>query len=102
MTTNCNCSCQRVCSIQAKFGDLINIRFSDSNKDFNNDDGLTEKMRIGDGDYLYFKFCMDCGQLQGIKFPLKQLEEETEQEDCEHEWSKNDERYCIKCGCNYG
>ena len=33
---------------------------------------------IGGGDYIQFKYCLDCGQIQG-DFPLPRVEDENEQ-----------------------
>ena len=35
------------------------------------------ELGIGAGDYVEFKWCLSCGQIQG-KFPIQQLTEETE------------------------
>lgn len=70
METACQkCQSKRIADISAKCSDMFCA--SVGGKDY---DGYVPKdMGFADkyGDYVAFKYCLDCGQIQG-KFPLKE------------------------------
>ena len=71
---SCKCGSKRIATVQAKSSDLNFISIGD--KEHN---GYVPKdMGIGEGDYIEFDYCLDCGQIQG-EFPLPstKLEEES-------------------------
>lgn len=70
------CSSDRIFSINAKCSDLCFSRYKGDEKDGYVPDGFG----IGGGDYVEFKHCLNCGQIQD-GFPKKEisLAEETEE-----------------------
>jgi len=60
-----NCQSNRIVSVRAKCNDLCHISLKDEiikgyvPHDFN----------IGGGDYIDFRYCLDCGRIQDV-FPL--------------------------------
>ena len=76
---NCQrCNSNRTIEICGKTSDCFDARY----KDRNYEGYVLTNIGIGDdSDYIFFNYCLDCGQIQG-EFPvsetviLKQLEEE--------------------------
>lgn len=68
-----NCASDRVASINAKCSDMCFIQINDKESE----GYIPHDMNIGSGDYINFKMCLECGQVQG-KFPLKLSELESE------------------------
>jgi hypothetical protein len=76
---NCiKCSSDRILSVNAKCSDRCIFNFGDHEYD----GYVPEDCGIGGGDYVYFKVCLDCGQMQG-KWPLPKSELELEWEEAE-------------------
>jgi hypothetical protein len=65
------CNSERVAQISAKCDDM----FYQTIKGKEMNGYVPLDMGIGGGDYLEFKYCLDCGQIQGT-FPLSLTEEE--------------------------
>jgi hypothetical protein len=62
----CKCGSKRVADIYGKCSDMCVVSMGD-----NEHEGyVPEDMGIGGGDDIVFKLCLDCGQIQGDKFPL--------------------------------
>lgn len=59
------CGVKRLVGINAKPADRCQVFSGPQNKE----GYLPTDLGIGGGDYLAFKYCLDCGQIQG-KFPL--------------------------------
>jgi hypothetical protein len=64
-----NCESKRVASVSAKCEDLCRVTLDEAEVD----GYVPEDMGIGDGDYIAFDYCLDCGQIQG-DFPLGMTE----------------------------
>ena len=63
---NCQrCNSDRVASIGAKCSDCCGYDFGDKSSD----GYVPYEVGIGGGDYVEFKYCLECGQIQG-KFPV--------------------------------
>ena len=63
---NCECGSERLTYISAKCNDSFlanfdNIRYAGY---------VNPAFGIGDGDYIEFTFCLDCGRIQG-EFPIR-------------------------------
>lgn len=65
-----SCGSQRIRSISAKCDDRCQIYDTHNNIERND---YVPPIQIGGGDYIKFKYCLDCGKIQG-KFPEKDLE----------------------------
>ena len=80
----CKCGSGRIASMNAKCSDCCSI-------DLPHGETLNgyvpKNLNIGGGDYIKFRFCMDCGRIQG-EFPLEGYEGDKEI-DCP----------CSECGC---
>jgi hypothetical protein len=75
------CKSIRVASFSAKSSDLNHVSLGE----LQHNGYVPEGFGIGDGDYVEFEFCLDCGQLQGT-FPLAKTElEGAKSEDDEFE-----------------
>ena len=59
------CKSERIAEVSAKCSDMCSVDLGDSRMN----GYVPEDMGIGGGDYIDFKWCLECGQLQG-KFPL--------------------------------
>ena len=55
-------------SVSAKCSDL----FSASVQGASHQGYVPHDINIGGGDYVEFEYCLDCGQIQGDGFPVKQ------------------------------
>lgn len=60
-----DCKCERIMSVSGKTSDCCGVSLGDKYCD----GYVPYDIRIGGGDYLEFKFCVDCGKIQG-KFPI--------------------------------
>ena len=80
----CKCGSKRIASVNSKSSDLNFVSIGTNE----NDGYLPSDMGIGGGDYVEFKWCLDCGQIQG-KWPVKPTELET---------GTNEDGECSKCG----
>lgn len=65
----CKCGSNKIVSVSGKVSDLCSVRQGDLEHTGHVPSGLN----IGRGDYLNFKFCPDCGTLQG-NFPINVAE----------------------------
>lgn len=66
------CKSQRVASVSSFGRDCQNFDLLSSRKDAHTG-YLPNDIGLGGGDYLKFRYCLDCGQIQG-KFPLPPTE----------------------------
>ena len=63
MSTRCQrCESQRIAEVSAKCSDSCYLRVDAD--DFLQEEGYVPGV-IGSGDYIDFKLCLDCGQMQG-------------------------------------
>lgn len=72
------CSSERIVKISGKTSDMCSAQIGKAE----HDGYVPRDIGIGGGDYLGFKYCLDCGQMQGT-FPLptcqlEQFEDELE------------------------
>jgi len=62
----CECGSERIAMVNAKCSDLCQFVIDDYEKV-----GYVQSdVGIGDGDYIEFDYCLDCGRIQG-KFPVE-------------------------------
>jgi hypothetical protein len=73
------CKSSRVLYITIKATDAGGS-FDIDGKEENIEGYIPNDLGIGGGDYVEFKYCLDCGQMQG-KFPLKEIELEVAKEE---------------------
>jgi hypothetical protein len=66
------CKSTRVLALLIKITDAYPY-LSIKGKESEDIDTLPDDLGIGGGDYVEFKYCLDCGQMQGM-FPLKETE----------------------------
>lgn len=71
---SCTSSCKRIATVGGKTSDMFSASIAGGQTYHGY---VLSDLGIGGGDYLNFKFCMDCGQIQG-KFPLPPSELESE------------------------
>ena len=72
------CNSQRVAYVSGKTSDMCSVGV----EGYSMDGGVPDDMNIGRGDYIYFSFCMECGQIQGTwPLPTCELEEKAKQLD---------------------
>ena len=64
-----NCGSERIASVSAKCSDACHYRLGGQELDYY----VPSDLGIGGGDYVEFKYCLDCGQIQG-DFPIPQAE----------------------------
>lgn len=83
----CRCKSPRVASIGSKSSDLNVVSIGDAEKE----GYVPRDMGIGGGDYIEFKWCLDCGQIQR-EFPLPKCELETGEDEDEIE---DDQAYDV-------
>lgn len=69
------CGSDRVAEIGAKCSDCCGMNY----KNYNHDGYVPGDLGIGGGDYVEFKWCLECGQIQG-EFPVADPELEDEEE----------------------
>ena len=62
------CKSQRIASVCGKTSDLCHISVNGLEK-HPNGYYVPDDMNIGGGDYIEFKYCLDCGQMQD-QWPL--------------------------------
>ncbi len=68
MVTNCSkCNSDRIVNLMAKCSDLCSISY----KDLRYHGYVPYDIGIGNGDYVEFNYCADCGQIQG-DFPIQE------------------------------
>lgn len=70
------CQSTRIAEVSAKCSDLCAVKIGGHESI----DYVPQDMGIGGGDYCAFKFCMNCGVIQG-KFPLNKSRLEKGEED---------------------
>ena len=70
------CNSKRILDVNAKCSDLCHVTLNGKE----NDGYVPDDLGIGGGDYVEFKLCLDCGQIQG-KFPLPKTELEEAEDD---------------------
>jgi hypothetical protein len=74
------CSSTRILSISGKCSDCFGMLWYDENNKPKEYDGyVPDWTKIGGGDYIEFKYCMECGQIQG-EFPITPEVEDEEEE----------------------
>jgi hypothetical protein len=74
----CKCGSTRVASINAKSSDCNNISLENSGREHQG--YVPRGLGIGSGDYVEFDWCLQCGLIQGMKFPLPEHDLEAEKE----------------------
>ena len=62
----CVCGSERIANVSGKTGDLISVRLGENEIA---GEGVPDDMGIGGGDYIRFRYCLDCGRIHG-DFPL--------------------------------
>ena len=58
----CNCGSDRIVSVSGKVDDTCSMHQGDVRYE----GYVIGGMGIGSGDYMEFKYCLDCGQIQGF------------------------------------
>jgi hypothetical protein len=66
------CDSEKIADISGKCSDLFNM--SCISEGLNYHGYVPNNMNIGGGDYIEFRYCLDCGQIQG-KWPVDLSEE---------------------------
>ena len=66
--TYITCKSDRINSVNAKCNDMCFIETNDVDQD----GYVPRNLNIGGGDYIYFRYCGDCGQIQA-EFPLDEI-----------------------------
>ena len=61
-----NCNCSRLIDLNAKCNDLCFINIDNK---YEHEGYVPSGLNIGSGDYIKFKYCIDCGKIQG-NWPL--------------------------------
>jgi hypothetical protein len=62
----CKCGSQKIANVSAKCSDLCFYQLGEVELD----GYVPRDVGIGGGDYVEFRYCLDCGQLQG-QFPVE-------------------------------
>jgi len=70
------CQSERIASVNAKCKDMFRW---ESNEDSTEGYAHTPGGEIGNGDYVDFKYCLECGQIQDIFPALGKFEGEDEE-----------------------
>ncbi len=65
----CKCGSERIAEIGAKCSDCCGVKIGTRIQD----GYVPRDLGVGGGDYVEFKWCLDCGQIQGV-FPLPKSE----------------------------
>jgi len=60
------CDSDRILSVSGKSNDMNDFEFKNKKRN----DYVPSGLNIGAGDYIHFKTCLECGQIQG-NFPVK-------------------------------
>ena len=68
----CKCGSNRIADIGGKSSDCNNVSIDGTKVDVGST-YVPKDMGIGGGSYIHFRFCMDCGQMQGT-FPIPETE----------------------------
>ena len=63
--SGCSCGSTRITGVSGKVSDLCLIQLGH----YEHDGYVPMGWGIGGGDYIEFRYCLDCGRIQG-KFPL--------------------------------
>jgi len=71
-----NCDSEKIIDVSGKCSDRFNACLQ--NKDLVENDYVDSNLGIGEGDYMEFEYCANCGMIQG-KFPLDLSEFEDEE-----------------------
>ena len=71
-----NCKSTRVASVSAKCSDCCSVIYDDG---YSEEGYVPRDIGIGGGDYLEFKYCLDCGMIQD-DFPLPKVNEQENEE----------------------
>jgi len=80
MCDNPNCNSDRIASICGKTSDMCSFQY----KDIDANGYVPQGIVIGEdgyGDYIQFKFCLECGKIQG-NFPISDEQVERSVENC--------------------
>lgn len=67
------CKSERTAEVSAKCSDMFSAALKPGQKQI--EGYVPSDLGIGGGDYVEFRFCLDCGQIQGT-FPLPPAEDE--------------------------
>lgn len=81
------CKSTRIATVGAKCSDLCDVSLGDADKD----GYVPSDMGIGGGDNIEFKWCLNCGQIQG-KFPLPTTILEGSDDPDEEDWERDERR----------
>lgn len=65
----CSCGSERIVTAGGKCSDMSTVYIGRKR----HEGELPSDMGIGGGDYFRFKYCLDCGKIQGL-FPLPTTE----------------------------
>lgn len=68
------CNSDNIISVTGKTSDLVNIQHTNG---IEISGYIPENLGIGSGDYLRFRVCLDCGQIQGV-WPVTLEDDESE------------------------
>lgn len=61
------CKCTRIVSVNAKCSDMFDASLSEPNRNRVDIEGYVPRdLNVGGGDYVRFKYCADCGQIQNF------------------------------------
>lgn len=63
------CKCEKMIEVCGKTSDMCHVTYPDGKE---SNDYVPSNIGIGGGDYIQFRYCVDCGKIEG-KFPLKQI-----------------------------
>ena len=73
----CKCGSDRIADVSGKCSDMCFVRIGDKEHD-----GYVPSGSFGKSDYIEFKVCLDCGQMQGEwPHPPLELELDDSEED---------------------
>jgi len=67
---SCKCGSANIASVSGKVADMSSVRTPlKSFKGYSGDYVPLKELQIGEGDYIRFDYCLDCGNIQG-EFPV--------------------------------
>lgn len=79
---NCQkCNSERIASVNAKCNDMCIVKIKDTELE----GYVPSNFGIGDGDYISFKLCLDCGHVNG-SWPKPLTDLESDDTDLENEY----------------
>jgi hypothetical protein len=84
----CKCGSNRIAHIQGKSRDLNSIEIP--HLDFEHD-GYMMELGVGDGDYIEFSLCLDCGQVQNFEPITDETIKESEEWKMRHDADDDDD-----------